>query len=416
MGIYDFFVKLIKNKKREEPEQKTGNFQSSAEDIERNKKIIFSKLGAWIESKIKEIETREEEIFSLIKEKTDLLFKNIGVKINTAKSFNVNLKKADDRIKGIVEEGRKKYLESVEDLLDILKNLEKDRFEKIIALIDKVFLDFNKKSHLSYERATILIGREMGEIKESLGNFSKDLIKIFNENQNLINSSKRISFIELKLKQLEKTEKELEGINLEIISLDKEIINKEKEKKEILNEIEKIKKSPEYLEMQKKEEKIKILKDELEKEIFSLRQIIDFKALGNFYHVFEGEINIVNTYRENFQINFQKDMGDNLLRLLDEAKLNNKNISDKINKIHNKKEELLNFEAEFKNEKSKNQINELSSKITQIIFEIEDLKNKKLKEEKRFENLKINKEEIIKEIKENIENLGFEIEEISDFD
>ena len=108
-------------------------------------------------------------------------------------------------------------------------------------------------------------------------------------------------------------------------------------------------------------------------------------------------------------------MGKNILRLLDEAKLNNKNISDKINKIHAKKEEILNFEAEFnnlkvtRNEKSKNQINELSSKIEQIIFEIEELKNKRKKEEKRLENLKINKEEIIKEINENIKKLGFEI-------
>ncbi len=398
MGIFDFFKKLTKNKKREEQEES-----------EKNKKIIFSELEIWIENKIKEIETKEEEIFSLIKEETELLSKEIKIKINIAKSFDVNLKKADDRIKKIVEEGRKKYLESVEDLLDFLNNLKKDRFENILAFIDKSFLDFNKKSHLSYERATVLIGKEMSEIKESLKDFSKDLIKIFNENQNLIDSSKRVSFIELKLKLLEKNKKEIEEINLEIISLYKERSNKEKEREEMLVEIEKIKKSSEYLEMKEKEEKIKILKDELGKEIFSLKQTIDFKALGNFYHIFEEEMNLVNAYKENFQINFQKDNGKNLLRLLDGAKLNNKNISDKVNKIYNKKEEILNLEEGFENEKIKNQTNELSSKITKRSFEIEDLKNKKLKEEKRLENLKINKEEIIKEIKENLERLGFEV-------
>ena len=394
MGIFDFFKRLTKNNKEKEPEKK---------------KIIFSELGIWIESKIKEIETREEEIFYLIKEKTDILFKDTKIKINVAKSFDLNLKKADDRIKGIVEEGRKKYIESTENLLDILKNLKRDRYENTLAFIDKVFLDFNKKSHLSYERATILIGKEMSEIKESLKDFSQDLIKLFNENKDFIDSSKKVSFIKLKLKQLEKTKEELEEINLEIISLDNEIMDKEKEKDETINEIGKIKKSPGYLEMQKKEEKIKIIKDELEKEIFSLKQIIDFKALGNFYHVFEEEINILNAHRENFQINFQKDMGKNILKLLDEAKLNNKNISDKVNKIQNIKQEILAFEAEFKNEKSKDQTNELSFKISQIIFEIEELKNKRKKEKKRFENLKVNKEEIIKEIKENLEKLGFEL-------
>ncbi|MEK6824107.1 MAG: hypothetical protein AABY06_03670 [Nanoarchaeota archaeon] len=423
---------MIKDKKKEEPPKKKIIFSTpdlarvidnlnfslprsrSTPDPARYSKTIFlsqsrSELEIWIEHQIKEIEIKEEEIFSLIKEKTDVFSQEIKIKINLAKKFDVNLKKTDDRIRGIVEEGRKKYLESVEDLLNILNNLKKDRFENLIAFVDKVFLDFNKKSHLSYERATILIGKEMSEIKESLKDFSQDLIKLFNENQNLIDSSKRVSFIELKLKQLEKIKEELEKINLEIISLDKEIINKEKEKKEILNEIEKIKKSSEYFEIQKKEEKIKILKDELEKEIFNLRQIIDFKALGNFHHIFEDEMKIINSHKENFQINFQEDMGKKILKLLDGAKLNNKDISDKASKIHNKKEELLNFEAEFKNEKSKNQTNELSSKIAQIISEIEELKNKRLKEEKRFENLKINKDEIIKEIRENIENFGFEI-------
>ncbi|MEK6844928.1 MAG: hypothetical protein AABX44_01600 [Nanoarchaeota archaeon] len=394
MGIFDFFKKLTKNKKREEPEKK---------------KIIFSELRVFIERQIKEIKTKEEEIFYLIKEKIDVLLKNIAVKINVAKNFNINLQKADDRIKGIVEEGRKKYFESVENLMNLLNNLKKDGFENIIASINKIFLDFNKRSHISYERATILIGKEMSEVKEILKEFSKDLIKLFNENQELIDSSKKFSFIELKLKELEKTKKEFDEINLEIIFLDNEIINKEKEKKKVLNEIEEIKKSPEYLEMQKKEEKIKIIKEELEKEIFNLKQIIDFKALGNFYHVFEGEMNIVNAHNKNFQINFQKDAGKNILRLLDEAKLNNKDIFDKVNKINHKREEILNFEAGFKNEKSKNQINELFSKVTPLIFEIEDLNNKKLKEEKRLKNLSINKEEIIKRIKKDIESLDFEI-------
>ena len=81
-------------------------------------------------------------------------------------------------------------------------------------------------------------------------------------------------------------------------------------------------------------------------------------------------------------------MGESILKLLDGAKLNNEDIYDKVNKIQNKKEELLNFETEFKTEKNKNQTNELSFKINQIISEIEELKNKRLKEEKRFEILK----------------------------
>lgn len=399
MGIFDFFKKLTKNKKREELKSE-------------KKKITFSDLGIWIEGKVKEIKAKEEEIFSLIKENSDRFSRDIKIKINLAKNFDLNLKKADDRIKGIVEEGRKKYFDSVEDLISTLNNLKKDKFENIIAYADKSFSDFNKKSHLSYERATILIGKEISEIKESLKNFSKDLINIFNENQDLIDSLKRVHFIDLKLKQFEKTKKELDEISLEINFLDREIMNKEKEKNEIQNKIEKIKKNFEYLEIQKKEEKIKIMEEELGKGIFNLRRIIDFKALGNFYHIFKDEMNVVNAHKENFQINFQKDNGESILKLLDDAKLNNKNISGMVNKISIQKQEILNLEIEFKNKKIKDQINELSLKNSQIVLEIENLKNEKLKQEKRLENFKANKQEIIREIKKNIEEFGFELEEI----
>ena len=97
-------------------------------------------------------------------------------KIDVAKSFDINLKKEEDRIKSATEEGRKKYLESVEDFMNGLNNLKKESLEKVIADTNRIFSDFNRRSRMSYERATILIGKEMGEIKESIKAFSRSRI------------------------------------------------------------------------------------------------------------------------------------------------------------------------------------------------------------------------------------------------
>lgn len=391
MGIFNFLRKLTQSRKVEKPE---------------GQRISLLELGTWTENKIKDLKTKEKEALTLIQKKIEFLADELKEKINVAESFDINLKKEEDRIKSAVEEGRKKYLESVEYLIESLNNLKRERLEETIADTDRIFSDFNKRSRMSYERATILIGKEMAEIKESLKAFSRSLIKIFDENRGLVESSKIVFLIKLKLIQFEQIEQELQKIDIEIISLNNKITEKEVESGELLAEIEAIKKSSEYLE---KQEKIKLFKNELEKDISDLRQLIDFKALRNFYHIFEDKIQVVKAYRDDLQANFQKDDGKGILSLLETAKLNNKNISEKLNQMHKKKEEILKIETELENEKNKDKTNELHSSSAKTILEIDDLKNKKSLEEKRLKKFKEDKEKIINELKESLEKFGAEL-------
>lgn len=393
MGIFDFLRKLVQGRKTE-PEKE---------------KVSLSDLGAWAENKINHLKSQEKATLDFIQEKVEFLADELKEKINAAESFDVSLKKVEDRIKSSVEEGRKKYLEAVEDLIESLNNLKKEKLEEAIADTNRIFLDFNKRSRMSYERATILIGKEMGEIKESLKAFSKSLIKIFNEKKGLVESFRTISSIKLKLSQFEKIEQEIKQIDSKIIFLNNEIGEKEKESREILSEIDAIKKTPEYLKKLEKQEKIKLLQSELGKEISDLRQLIDFKALGDFHHIFEDKMQMVKAHIVDFQANFQKDNGNGIIGLLEVAKLNSKNISDKLNQIHKKKEEILKLEAELEAEKNKDKTNELYPASTKAILETGDLKNKKSREEKRLKKLKANKEEIISKLKENLEKLGAEL-------
>src|SRR3989338_553335 len=370
MGIFDFLRKITQGKKTPESGKE---------------KIVFSELGSWAEIRIKDIEKQEEDVFSLIKGKTDVFSKEIRERIKAIENFNVSQIKAEDRIKSAVEEGRKKYIESVEALVENLNNMKSDKLENIISYSDKVFSDFNKRSRLSYERATILIGKEMAEIRESLKSFSKDLIKIFDENKSLAESSKTIY-------------------------LEKEITNVEKENTEILQEIGEIKKSPEHLEILKLQEKVSALKNELEKDIFSLGQTIDFRALGNFYHIFEDKMEILKLHRDDFKANFHKDDGKSIIALLEGAKLNNKSIPEKLDQINKKKSKALELEIELESEKNKDKTSELYSRSTKMVFEIENLKDKKARGEKRLGKLREEKEKITNEIRENVEKLGAELQ------
>ena len=390
MGIFDFLKKIAK----------TGNVEEIV--IE---KLVFSEIEGWIERKIRENEIKEKEILFVIGEKIENFIKEFRGKIVILGSFDVEARKDKDNIKKIVTNSREKYIESVEDLIERLNNLEEPKLEKFIEKINKIFFNFNKSSFKNYEMATILIGKEMADIRNSLKTFSKKLVEIFDENKNIVNLSKSIVFIKLKLNQLNQIDKVLGEIKDEITSLEKKTIDKKEEEEKLLEEIEKTKQSSGYLDYLNMQEKIKFLEEEIKKDIRGLKQLIDFKALTNFYHIFEDEMNTIKEHRENFEESFRKDDGLRILNLLENSKLNNNEILEKEEHIRAGKEELKKNKQEIKGDETQN----LNSEKTRVSNEIEELNKEKVKEEKRYEKLRTIKEELISILKQELGRMNVEV-------
>ncbi len=389
MGIFDLFKKLVKKDRFEEIV---------------TEKINFSDIEDWIKNKRKENELKEKEIIDLVKKKISSFNKLCKEKKSVLENFDVESKKEEDRLKSVVNESRKKYIESLEIFMRDLDNIEKEKLEEFISYVNKVFLDFDKRSHMNYQKTTILIGKEMGDLRDSLKTFSRELVKIFDENKNIVELSKSLAFIKLKLNQINQIDKILGEIKEEIAFLGKKIVNKKEEEENNKERIEETKKSPSYLDYLNMQEKIKFLGEEIKKDIQDLRQLIDLKALANFYHIFENEMNIIKEYKENFEESFRKDNGLRILNLLENSKLNNNKISEKVEHIRARKEELKENKQKIKGDETQN----LNSEKTKINKEVEELNTEKEKEEKRHEKLKISKEEAISVLKQEVSKLNVE--------
>ena len=214
MGIFDLFKKLVKKKGFEEIV---------------TEKLAFSDIEDWTKNKIKENGLKEKEIIDLIKKKINSFNEQLKEKKSILENFDVESKKVEDRLKSVVNEIRKKYIESLEIFMENLNNIEKEKLEEFISYVNRVFLDFDKKSHMNYEKTTILIGKEMAGIRDSLKTFSKELMKIFDENKNIVDLSKSLGFIKLKLNQLNQIDKVLGEIKEEITFLGKKTIDKKEE-------------------------------------------------------------------------------------------------------------------------------------------------------------------------------------------
>ena len=387
MGIFDFFRNIGKEK-----ETKKAPME----------KVSLAEIDKWIDSKNEEIGDGESKLFSLIKEKINILERSIENKLNILNEFDINSRKSEDRIKSVVEESRKKYVEKVTHFMMELENLRNGGIEKMIGDINRIFIDFNKKSYMSYEKATFLIGKEMSDVKEEIKSFSKDVVNIFNENKDITDLQKTINNIKLKLKQKEESESDMGWVGKTISFLKNEVIQRTSESDMIKKEIENVKKSTEYLENLSRIKKINSLKEELMRDFVNLGQTINFKALSNFYHIFDDKMKTVKIHKDKFQTSYEKDNGETIINLLNNASLNNESISDKVKHINEKRVMILALE----DEKVEDKVSELDFEITKIVNKINELKTSIEKEEKKFDKLNSINKEILNDIRKEFVNIG----------
>ncbi len=390
MGIFDILKKLFKEKKVEEIV------------IE---KLNFSNIGNWIEDKTKENEHKEKEIIQEIKEKIENFIEDFKDKITALENFDIEAKKEKEEIKNIVSNSREKYIESTESLIEKLQNIREPKLKQFMAEINKIFLDFNKSSYKNYERATILVGKEMAGVKESVKSFSRELLKTYEENKGITEFFKTISEIKIQHQNINSIKNTLKTIIEKKEFLNKKIDEKEEETNTLKKEIEEIKKSQsyaDYLDSQKKEE---YLKSEVKRNILELKQLIDFKILSSFFHINPEQMKTVKKHREDFYTFFLEDGGESVIKLLDEVKLNNLATSEKIKKIHFKLEEIQKHKEEIKHDKTK----EVYQRIKKVTIEVDELKIEEVKEKKREEKLQINKEDLVHSLKNGFEKLNVEI-------
>ena len=131
MGIFSFFKKFKKEKEIKEIFLE---------------KLAFFEIESWLEKREKENEFKEKEILVLVKDKIENFNADLRTKIIVLNGFDVESKKAEDKIKGIVGDSRIQYIESVNNLMTNLENLKETRFSDITKKVDKIFFDFNTTS------------------------------------------------------------------------------------------------------------------------------------------------------------------------------------------------------------------------------------------------------------------------------
>ncbi|MEX0920885.1 MAG: hypothetical protein WDZ62_01345 [Candidatus Pacearchaeota archaeon] len=398
MSILNFLKKLTGKKAPElEPE---------------NEKIELSELEAWLDLKEQEIKEEESKIFSAISKQSKIFESEIEKKIEILKNFNVDSKKEADKLKAHSKEGREKYMGFVKEFVSDIKNLKESdlkRLENFALEFNKILTGFSKKGQKSYARATILIGKEARQTRETIQKFTSDISNLLENNKDLLKKSKTIYETKEYISKLSEIDEKIKSNEKDLKLLEEEEKKVKKQVKKIQEETEKVDNSEEHNIYLKKQEKTKHLKNKVEEEIFSLRQLIDFKSLGNFYHKFPNKMEIVKSYRENFRNYFNEDKGKKVLELMKEAKMPYEKFEKNLGEVSERILEISKLEEEIREDKSRKKLSELNSKLTSTLMSSGSINNKKKIHEQKIEKLKTYKEKILEKIKENVKDIGAEL-------
>jgi len=389
MGFIDFFKRLTEAKQQ-------------AQEPRVKETIEFHELENWLKVKEKKIKNKEKQTLDLIKEKIIFALEDLNKKVNTLENFDLNSRKDKEKIKAIVKENLNNYLYHIKRFIYNLQNLNEENFERFIMKTNAIFVDFDKRSYINYQKATFLIGKEMAATKESTKELSKYLKKAFDEHKKIIDDSKTFEEIKSEFKQLTETKKNLEILESRIKKIEKRIEAIKEKNEKLLIDIEKIKKTTDYIENSKKKQEIKQLEQELGEEVLKLKSMIDFKALSNIFHISEKEMKIIKAHKEDFKNLFQKDNGSEIDRLLNESKLSNEKTSGQLEHIKAKKQKQSEIEKTIK----KDQAEKLLLEVNEAKLELLRLEDEKQKELKSHEKLKIKKQQSKDPIKQKLDRFN----------
>jgi hypothetical protein len=375
----------------------------SKKEPAKTEKIDFQDLESWLKNRKQESKKQEESYIKEIQDRITQLIEELEQEIRVLEKVDISGKKAEEKIKLVVKENLQYYIYHLIKLKDKLKEISKNT-ESIVENINHTYADFQKKSSASFQKATFLIGQELGNVKESIGNFLRDFKVILNENQTIINNSKTFYSVEEKINKMLETKIRIQEIERAIkenkekaVSLSKNLLEKHKE-------IEKIKKTEKFIAERNKKQRIEDTKKEIEYGSGNLRESIDFKVLSSFFHSIEKKMVKVKEYKDNFKQSFQRTKGEELISLLKESNLLDEEIMKKINEINKKQQEISKIVFEDTGiEKIERDIEELNSRMQSISLE-------NTAEQKRLDKMNASLIDLIGSIKGELIKINVEVE------
>ncbi len=379
-------------------------FESSSKESEKVliEDLNIERLSDRIIKEFEIINSQKSEIKSRFNLLISSFNKDLIDVIKFLKNVDLSQRKEHEKIKSVVIQNLDYYIAHLEKFNSNLNNIHEQDFDSYIKRLVLIINSFSRDSHIHFERATILIGKELEHAREVVNSFMRD-IKAIIEKQNPITQKEGL-FNNLKIKN-----QELVEIKSLLNNCDKDlelIADNLKEKDKILDktleDIKLFKESEEFNKSLLDNEKNLFSLREVERNIQEIKRNIDIKLLAKTYHSDEKKSRLISDYHNNF-LKALKD--DKELKFFSLLESDNEKYCDKLLEL---REKLLDLENLPKT-KAEITLAEMNDSLERLKLEISSLKSDIEEEKKKIDKIKANKEKITNDIKSLGLNLNLNI-------
>lgn len=344
--------------------------------------INISELNGFVKNELETIANKTKKVQESVRQKISNLISELNDELDVLQKISLKEKKENDRIKNIVLENLRVYHSYLKKLIENLENLQLN--EEYLRNISSLLEHFNKKSRQSFEKATILIGKELEKVRNSLRNFTKDFNETLSENKSLFDKEKLLHNLNSTLAEF-KNEKCMIS-TVVITNLEKDLKDIAYNKKEIEKKIEDLTQSMMYKKIIETREQWKQEISILYRENTNLKQDLNLKALAKYFHKDLRKRTLIKSYTDNFTKTLKEDKNLEIMSLLKEAKIKfNEEIIKRLQYKNLRSHEWQETEAEKQLNALEEEKKQLLSNIERIEMQIEQEKKKKEKLQKKIE-------------------------------
>ncbi len=367
------------------------------------RKVKFQDISSEVGAEIEDAQRRIKSIKEQIGQRVVQLNTELEEHIKTLGNIDLKERKDYERIKFIVTENLKAYIPHLQHLKEELGNLnpaDSDYLEKINIISE----NFKKRSTNSFQKATILIGKELEDVVNSIKNFAKDLDQIISEDKEVFEIEKRGDILKNLLLEFKKEKNNESQIENSMKNLEQNLKDVEEQKRRTEKSLEDSKKSPEYSRFIEEREELKNEREKVQREIFSIKGEIDIKAMLKQFHHDRKKSIILERYAEDFNAALENDENLQIVSITLEAKPGFN--AERLRELRLKLIRL----KEWQEKPIERQVKGIEHEIIKLGAKISEIQDSIIEERKKEERLEKKSNEIKEEIKKHAKVLWENIE------
>lgn len=345
--------------------------------------LTYAGAKQWLQRERRVEAEEERDAQRALKERVGRFLTELDVKREALAAVDYESRNVEKRAKAIVRGNLQKYLLLVETLRSDVAALDEEEPAASLVSLQHLLKEFATRSEKNYQRATLLIGEEIAQVKRCVADFARALTQMAEQE----GSAPPLAAIDGIVQRIDEEATALKECRQRVTSCNKRLQALAEREAAIQASINELRNSDGFARQKEKRKQIeKKLKDELR----LLKSMIDFKALGNEFHTDEKRMRIIQEYKTAFAERFRKDQ--RIMALLAEAKLQSAAMVASAERIAKAETALA---AQTPNDGTAH----LVAEREQLVRERASREQERTKELKRQEKLRVHSHELKNELR-----------------